>query len=260
MNATGGISPAKAPYRCITRQLILSRDDRPFASEINTRPLPAPPSRMTRAGQLCEPGNPPLVQMHREHSSQNNRRLHNPKKYLNRTFIRLSEPSLARFALAQELIRSGNNLRDLGHTLVVSFKGRPFWEVDSKYKKNIIYHMYHLKDHGIEIALDDYNIQQEALTRFNTLNLFNYIKVSISSLGQCLKLNSEPEFLNRLHDHMATLTHNNKISFIADRVEHIESHSLARALPFAYFQGSYYSPADHLQPDFGDYFRRETWK
>ncbi|RON45300.1 EAL domain-containing protein [Pseudomonas frederiksbergensis] len=246
MNATGGTSPVKAPHRSLTRQLILSRDARPFASEIKTRPLPAPSSWTTQAGQLCEHSGAPLVPVHREPSPQKDHRLHNPGKYLNRTFLCLSEPSLASFALADELIRSGNNLRDLGHTLVVSLKGQPFWEVDSKYKKNIIYHMYHLKDHGIEIALDDYNLQREALTRFSTLNLFNYIKVSIESLDQCLKLNSNPEFFNRLHDRMVTLTHNNKISFIADRVEHIEGHSLARALPFDYFQGSYYSPADHL--------------
>lgn len=246
MNATGGISPAKAPYRYLTRQLILSRDDRPFASEISTGPLPATSSWTTQAGQLCERCNEPSAHLRREPSSQKDRRSHRPEKYLNRTLLSLSEPGLASFALTNELIQSGNNLRDFGHTLVVSLKGRAFWEVDSKYKKNIIYHMYHLKDHGIEIALDDYNIQREALTRFNTLNLFNYIKVSISSLGQCLKLNSDPEFFNRLHDHMVTLTHHNKISFIADRVEHIESHSLARALPFDYFQGSYYSPADHL--------------
>ncbi|MFJ7796043.1 EAL domain-containing protein [Pseudomonas sp. NPDC096950] len=246
MNATGGISPAKAPYRYLTRQLILSRDDRPFASEISTSPPPATSSWTTQAGQLCERYSDPWVHMHREPFSLKERRSHNPEKYLNRTILSLSELGLARFALTNELIQAGDNLRDFGHTLVVSLKGRPFWEVDSKYKKNIIYHMYHLKDHGIEIALDDYNIQREALTRFSTLNLFNYIKVSISSLDLCLKLNSDPEFFNRLHDRMVALTHNNKISFIADRVEHIESHSLARALPFDYFQGSYYSPADHL--------------
>lgn len=246
MNATGGISPAKAPYRSLTRQLILSRDDRPFASEIKPHPLPAPPSRTTLAGQTGELGSDAWVHLHPAASSLKHLCSPHPKKLLNRTLLCLSEPSLASFSLVEELIRSGNSLRDFGHTLVVSLKARPFWEVDSKYKKNIIYHMYHLKDHGIEIALDDDNIQRQALARFGNLDLFNYIKVSTSSLGQCLKLNGNPEFFNRLHDRMVTLTHNNKISFIADRVEHIESHLVARALPFDYFQGSYYSPADHL--------------
>lgn len=246
MNATGGFSPAKAPYRYLTRQLILSRDSRPFAREIRTVcPLPAPSSRTPLAAHPCERDDA-YRPLHRKLSSLKDHRSHNPDKYLNRTVLCLSEPSLASFALADELILSGNNLRDLGHTLVVSLNEQPFWEVDSKYKKNITHNMYRLKDHGIEIALDGYTLQREALTRFSTLNLFNYIKVSISSLDQCLKLNGNPEFFNRLHDRMVTLSHNNKISFIADRVEHIESHSLARALPFDYFQGSYYSPADHL--------------
>jgi hypothetical protein len=238
MNATGGISPANAPYRYLTRQLILSRDDRPFASEIRTTPhLSAPSSWTSLAAQ-------PRVR--RASASLKDPRSHTQKKYLNRTLLCLSEPSLASFTLADELIRSGDNLRDLGHTLVVSLEERPFWEVDSKYKKNITHNMYRLKDHGIEIALGSDTLQRDALTRFSTLNLFNYIKVSVSSLDQCLKLNGNPEFFNRLHDRMVTLSHNNKISFIADRVEHIESHTLARALPFDYFQGSYYSPADHL--------------
>jgi hypothetical protein len=246
MNATGGMSPVKAPYRSLTRQLILSRDDRPFANEIKTRSPAASSSSTMPAGQSREHSGDAWGHLHRERSSPKDCGSHRPKNYLNRTILCLPETSLASFALTEELILSGDNLRDLGHTLVVSLKGRAFWEVDSKYKKNIIYHMYRLKDHGIEIALDDYNIQREAPTRFSTLNLFNYIKVSISSLDQCFKLNESPEFFNKLHDHMVTLIHNNKISFIADRVEHIESHALARALPFDYFQGSYYSPADHL--------------
>lgn len=250
MNATGGISPVKAPYRYFTRQLILSRDDRPFASEIRPAtkahsPLPATSSPTIPACQVCGRGDP-LMLKHREPGALRERHSHNPEKHLNRTVLCLSEPGLASFAVTEELIRSANNLHDLGHTLVVSLKSRVFWEVDCKYKKNIIYHMYRLKDHGIEIALDDYDIQRKALTSFSTLNLFNYIKVSISPLDQCLKLNGNPEFFNQLHDHMVALIHNNKISFIADRVERIESHSMARALPFAYFQGGYYSPADHL--------------
>lgn len=242
MNATGGISPANAPYRYLTRQLILSRDDRPFASEVRTTPALC---RTSLAAQPCAPSDA-RGQLHRGAVSLQDPRSHTPKKYLNRTLLCLSEPSLASFALADELIRSGDNLRDLGHTLVVSLEEQPFWEVDSKYKKNITHNMYRLKDHGIEIALGSDTLQRDTLTRFSTLNLFNYIKVSVSSLDQCLKLNGNPEFFNRLHDRMVTLSHNNKISFIADRVEHIESHTLARALPFDYFQGSYYSPADHL--------------
>ncbi|MFC6335262.1 EAL domain-containing protein [Pseudomonas sp. CCM 7891] len=223
MNATAGISPAKA------QNCYLSRDSRPFASTIGTtHSLPAPSPWTLPAGQpSCERNCNTLLQFHREPSSLKDRRSPPPKKCLNRTMLCLSETSLSNFSLAEELIRLGNNLRDLDHTRVVPLNKEPFWEVDSKHKKNIIYNMYRFKDHGIEIALNDYPILREALTRFITLNLFNYIEVSISSLDQCLKLNGEPEPFNNFHDRMMTLSHNNKISFIADRVEHIESHSLA---------------------------------
>lgn len=139
MTATRGISPAKPPYRYLTRQLILSRDDRPFASEIRTtkeahRSPPAASFQTTLAGQSCERSSDALVQA-LSPSSLKDRRPNTPKKYLNRTLLCVSEPGLASVALADELIRSGNNLRDLGHTLVVSLNEQPFWEVDSKYKK-----------------------------------------------------------------------------------------------------------------------------
>lgn len=227
MNATGGISPAKAPNRYLTRQQFLSRDNRPFASEIRTTyTLPAPSLWRMPAGQSCGRSCNVLVRLYRDPSSRIDRRSYHPKKYLNRTTLYLSEPSLASFSLAQEPFQSGNSLCDLGHTLVVSLNEHLFWEADSKYKKIIIYNMYRLKDHGIENAWDEDSIPRKALTGFNFPNLTNHIKVSISPQDQCLKLNDNPEFLNKHHDRMVTLTHNNKI-FIADRVEHIESHSLA---------------------------------
>jgi len=251
MNAIGCISHAKAPTHSLTRQLILSRDGRPFASEIRFTPPghrapPAPSSRTASAGQSHGRYGEVLAPACQSGLSLNDRNGERQKKHLNRTLICLSETSLNSFELTEALLQSGSDLRDLGHTLVVSLTAQPLWELRSKYKKNIIYNMYRLKDHGIEIALDDCNIQRDAVTSFCTLNLFNYIKLSVSSLDQCLKLKGVPEFLNKIHDRMVTLSHNHKISFIADRVEHIESHSLARALPFDYFQGSHYSHADHL--------------
>jgi len=96
--------------------------------------------------------------------------------------------------VAAALTQSDNNLRNPGHTVAAPLNEQTFWEVDSKYKKNIIYHMYRLKDHGIEIALDACNIQRMALTRSSALYPFNDIKVSTSSLDPCLKLNGNPEF------------------------------------------------------------------
>ncbi|MDR6608804.1 MULTISPECIES: EAL domain-containing protein [Pseudomonas] len=170
----------------------------------------------------------------------------NGNKYLSRRFVCVGQSDLANFALTEELIQAGATLRELGQTLVIALNELPLSAVSFAEKKKILHNVYLLKDHGIEIALDDYNIDDERIEIFTTMNLFDYIKISISSLDLSLKLSGNPELFNRLHERMTMLSHNTKVSFIADRVEHAASHILARALPFDYFQGSHYSPADNL--------------
>lgn len=170
----------------------------------------------------------------------------NGSKYLSRRFVCVRQSDLANSALTEELIQSGAALREFGQTLVIALNELPLSAVSFAEKKKILHNVYLLKDHGIEIALDDYNIDDESIEIFTTLNLFDYIKISTSSLDLSLKLSGNPELFNRLHERMTMLTHNTKVSFIADRVEHAASHILARALPFDYFQGSHYSPADNL--------------
>lgn len=182
MNATEGSSPTKALYCYQTRCLIPSHPT-PTAA-----PLPTAP-----AAPLYERSNT-LIQTRQESCTFKVRGSHNSNNYLNRTPTRLPEPRLAKPPLAAVLLQSDNNLLDPGHTVATSRNEKTFWEVDSKYKKNIIYHMFRLKDHGIEITLDACNIQRKALTRLSALYPFNDNKVSTSSLDPCLKLNGNPEF------------------------------------------------------------------
>ncbi|MHC8285313.1 EAL domain-containing protein [Pseudomonas sp. XS1P51] len=170
----------------------------------------------------------------------------NENKYLSRIFVCVRQSDLADSALTEELIQSADALRDFGQTLVIALNELPLSAVSFTDKKKILHNVYLLKDHGIEIAFDDYNTRDESIEIFTTLNLFDYIKISVSTLDLSLKLTGNPELFNRLHERMTMLTHNTKVSFIADRVEHAASHILARALPFDYFQGSHYSPADNL--------------
>ncbi|WP_339530429.1 hypothetical protein [Pseudomonas mucidolens] len=219
MNAIGGISPATAPNRCPPPRLA-SFDKRLLVRETGTKAQAHRATPSSRSGEeSCDVWAP----RHRTSYLRKDRQSPGVKKNLNRMFPRLSKPSLARFFPPQALHRSGNNLRDLRHTVLMSFNAPPLWEVGSKYKKNNINDMYRLKNHGIEITLNDYSIQRTTLTSFSPLIQPNYIKVSTPYLEQCVKLNGNPEFLNTPHDCMVTLFHNNKISFKADRVEHIES-------------------------------------
>ncbi|SDU87731.1 hypothetical protein [Pseudomonas mucidolens] len=219
MNAIGGISPATAPNRCQPPRLA-SVDKRLLANEAGIK---VQAHRPTPPGRSCKGSCEVWARPHGTSYLRNDRQSPGVKKNLNRMFPRLSKSRLAKFFPSKALHRSGNNLRDLRHTVVMSLNAPPLWEVGSKYKKNNIIDMYLLKNHGIEITLNDYSTQRTTLTSFSTLIQPNYIKVSTPSLDQCLKLNGNPEFLNNPHDCMVTLFHNNKISFKADRVEHIES-------------------------------------
>ena len=247
MNATGSVRFYDHAEHYLSRQLILTRDDCPFASEIrihfdDSASAPCAPEAYQMSGIYSEV----LMQTRLIAFSLKDRDTTNGSKYLSRSFVCVKQSDLANSALTEELIQSGAALREFGQTLVIALNELPLSAVSFAEKKKILHNVYLLKDHGIEIALDDYNIDDESIEIFTTLNLFDYIKISTSSLDLSIKLSGNPELFNRLHERMTMLTHNTKVSFIADRVEHAASHILARALPFDYFQGSHYSPADNL--------------
>jgi hypothetical protein len=247
MNATGSVPIYDHAEHYLSRQLILTRDDCPFGSEIrihfdDSASAPCAPEGYQMSGIYSEV----LMQTRLIAFSLKDHNTTDGNKYLSRRFVSVGQSDLANSALTEELIQAGAALRGFGQTLVIALNELPLSAVSFTDKKKILHNVYLLKDHGIEIAFDDYNIDDESIEIFTTLNLFDYIKISISSLDLSLKLSGNPELFNRLHERMTTLTHNTKVSFIADRVEHAASHILARALPFDYFQGSHYSPADNL--------------
>jgi predicted signal transduction protein with EAL and GGDEF domain len=227
MNATGSASYVYPASHYLSRQLILTRDDCPFGSEIRIQfdehqAQPAPALANPMSSLYSEV----LTQTRLIAFSLKDRNTSSESKYLSRRFVCVRQSDLASSALA---------LNEL-----------PLSEVSFVEKKKILNNLYLLKDHGIEIAFDDYNIDDESIEMFTTLNLFDYIKISFSTLDLSLKLTGNPDLFNRLHERMTMLTHTTKVAFIADRVEQAASHILARALPFEYFQGSHYSPADTL--------------
>jgi len=247
MSATGSVPFYDHAEHYLSRQLILTRDDCPFGSEIRIHfddsvSASCVPEPYQMSGIYSEV----LMQTRLIAFSLKDRNTTDGNKYLSRRFVCVGQSDLANSALTEELIQSGAALREFGQTLVVALNELPLSAISFAEKKKILHNIYLLKDHGIEIAFDGYKIDDESIEIFTTLNLFDYIKIPISSLDLSLKLSGNPELFNRLHERMTMLTHNTKVSFIADRVEHAASHILARALPFDYFQGSHYSPADNL--------------
>ncbi|WP_419116033.1 EAL domain-containing protein [Pseudomonas sp. H11T01] len=251
MNATGCTSHVNGADHYLSRQLILTRDDCPFGSEIRInldgrQVLPPHASCTLPAHQMSGIYSEILMQTRLIAFSLKDRNTATGKEYFSRRFVCVAQSDLVDSALTEELIQSGDALRAFGQTLVVALSELPLSAASFQDKKKILHNVYLLKDHGVEIALDHYIPQDESVEMFTSLNLFDYIKIPVSDLDSSLKLNGNPDLFNQLYERMTMLSHNTKVSFIADRVEHSASHVLARALPFNYFQGSYYSPADNL--------------
>src|SRR3990167_713925 len=251
MNATMSASHIYRASHYLSRQLILTRDDCPFGSEIRIQfdDSPAQPAHASFAASMQQMSgiySEVLMQTRLIAFSLKDHNISSKNKYLSRRFVCVGQSDLADSALAEELVQSSDALHNFGQTLVIAFNELPLSAVSFSEKKKILNNVYLLKDHGIEIAFDGYNIDNESIEIFTTLNLFDYIKIPLSTLDLSLKLTGNPELFNLLHERMTMLTHTTKVAFIADRVEHAASHILARALPFEYFQGSHYSPADNL--------------
>ncbi|MDE1167892.1 MAG: EAL domain-containing protein [Pseudomonas sp.] len=249
MNASQRFQLANDTDFYLSRQLILKRDDRPLGSEIRIlleqQPRSLDPGTRLSSNKLACIYSEMLM-----HTQLMAFALKGHVKPLERTFSRrfvcIAQPDLADPALLEELIQSGEMLRNHGQTLVVSTNALAPADASFKHKKKIIKHVYLLKDHAIELALDHHNPHHESFEILTTLDVFDYIKIPFSSLDLSLKLNTNPDEFNQLYDRMSSLKQRTHVSFIADNVEHTASHLLARALPFDFFQGSYYSPADPL--------------
>ncbi|RKS28640.1 EAL domain-containing protein [Pseudomonas sp. WPR_5_2] len=251
MNATGCVPRFDRADQHFSRQLILTRDGCPFASEIRIQSddsliLSAIDSGAPAAHQMGGIYSEVLMQTRLSAFSLKNRNSASENKHLSHRFVCVEQSALTHAELTEDLIRCSDILRGFGQTLVIALNTLPLSMDSFTDKKNVLHNVFQLKDHGIEIAFDGFDIYDESIETYTTLNLFDYIKISISTLDLDLKLTGNPDLFNRLYERMILQAHNNKVCFIADSVEHAASHVLARALPFDYFQGSHYSPAENL--------------
>jgi len=78
------------------------------------------------------------------------------------------------------------------------------------------------------------------------LKLYDFIKMPFPDSALRLSLNTRSDLFDRLYDRMLELISATRVRFIANNVEFDDSALLAKNLPFEYFQGGYYSPADRL--------------
>lgn len=114
-------------------------------------------------------------------------------------------------------------------------------------RRALIRQMFSLKDQAcIQFAYNNYTIDTKYTDLLLDLGVYDYIKMPFPDAALRLSMNTRSGLFDQIYEHMLKLINSARISFIADSVDHANSSLLARRLPFDYFQGSYYSPADKL--------------
>ncbi len=247
MNASDRFPLANDTDFHMSRQLILKRDHRPLGSEIrivmDQAPRSLDPGSRLSNHRLAVTYSEMLMRLQIEAFAFKGH-IKALGQSFSRRFVCIAQPDLAEPALLEELIHCGTILRSHGQTMVVTTNALTPACISFKTKQKIIKHAYLLKDHGIELALDHFNPHLGSPELLTSLTVLDYIKIPFSSLDLDLKLSENPALFHHLHEWMTALEHRTKVSFIADNVEHTASHVLARVLPFEFFQGHFYSPAD----------------
>ncbi|CRM16463.1 hypothetical protein [Pseudomonas sp. 58 R 12] len=114
-------------------------------------------------------------------------------------------------------------------------------------RRAMVRQLYKLKDQcSLTLAYNNYRLDTKPADLLIDLKLYDYIKMPFPDSALRLSLNTRSDLFDRLYDRMLELISATRVCFIADTVEFADSAVLAKNLPFEYFQGGYYSPADRL--------------
>lgn len=163
------------------------------------------------------------------------------------TFLRIEQALLMNDALLQEIISTSNTLEKRKHQLIVSIDNTLDTLPGPAARRSMIRQLYSLKDQSnLKLAYNNYTLNTKNTDLLTDLSLYDYIKMPFPDSAIRLSLNTRSGLFDRLYDQMLGLMSTTRVSFIADNVEHADSALLARRLPFDYFQGAYFSPADSL--------------
>lgn len=224
----------------LRHQLILARDGRPFGSEIRIVMEPGF-GRLSTSKLACIYSE---MQMHIQLMAFLRKDpVLQAQGDVTRRFVCIAQAGLADPALHEELIQGGEALSHYGQKLVVTMDEPPDPDTSLECKNKIMKHIYLMKDHGVELALDNYNPLRDGFDINKASSLFDYIRVPVSLIEQHYSLSALPELFDQVYERMTSLKRNSQASIIADSVVHAENHMLARALPFDYFQGDGLVPA-----------------
>jgi len=162
-------------------------------------------------------------------------------------FLRIEQSALMYEDTLKELIQAAHTLETYKQQLVISVENPLDALPGPTERRAMVRQLYTLKDRsGIKIAYNNYTLDTKQADLLIELKLYDYIKMPFPDSALRLSLNTRSDLFDRLYDRMLELISATRVSFIADMVEFSDSATLAKRLPFNYFQGGYYSPAENL--------------
>lgn len=182
------------------------------------------------------------------------RHIHPPRKTLkavspatSHTLLRMGQSALMNDDILKAIIQAARALEDHKQPLTLSLDNPLDALPGPVERRAMVRQLYKLKDHsGITLAYNNYRLDTKPADLLVDLELYDYIKMPFPDSALRLSLNTRSDLYDRLYDHMLELISACRVCFIADQVEFADSAMLAKNLPFEYFQGGYYSPADCL--------------
>lgn len=162
-------------------------------------------------------------------------------------FLRIDQSALMYEDTLKELIQAAHTLETYKQQLVISVENPLDALPGPTERRAMVRQLYSLKDQsGIKLAYNNYTFDTKQADLLIELKLYDYIKMPFPDSALRLSLNTRSDLFDRLYDRMLELISATRVSFIADKVEFSDSAALAKRLPFNYFQGGYYSPAENL--------------
>lgn len=162
-------------------------------------------------------------------------------------FLRIEQSALMSEDTLKELIQVAHVLESYKQQLVITIENPLDALPGPTERRAMVRQLYNLKDRSsIKLAYNNYTLDTKQADLLIELKLYDYIKMPFPDVLLRLSLNIRSDLFDRLYDRMLELISTSRASFIADKVEFSDSATLAKRLPFNYFQGGYYSPAENV--------------
>ncbi len=170
-----------------------------------------------------------------------------PTQAASHTFLRIDQAALMNETTLTQLTQVAQGLEKCRQHFTLSIDNPLDALPGPVERRAMVRQLYKLKDQsGIKLAYNNFTLDTKPCDLLIDLTLYDYIKMPFPDSALRLSLNTRSDLFDRLYDRMLELINVTRVCFIADHIEFSDSAMLARNLPFEYFQGGYYSPADRL--------------